>query len=75
MLFRSIIDLASEDFEAFVKLLDPNGAIVAMNEEACMPRPARIVFTAPRTVNYRIAATSAAPFATGAFTLTVCCEE
>ena len=72
---RYVIDLASIDFEPFVKLLDPDGMIVAFNDEASMPRPARIVFTASRDGNYRIVATSATPFATGAFTLTVCEEE
>jgi len=72
---RYIIDLASNEFEAFVKLLDPDGMIVAFNDEASRGGQARIVFTAPRDGNYRMIVTSATPFATGAFTLTVCEEE
>ncbi len=71
---RYVIDLASNEFVAFVKLLNPDGAIVAFDDEGCMPRPARIVFTASRTGTYRLIAASATPFATGAFTLTVCEE-
>jgi hypothetical protein len=71
---RYIIDLASEDFEAFVQLLDEEDTMVAFNDGGCHPRPARIVYTAPRTGAFRVVATSAAPFATGAYTLTVCEE-
>jgi hypothetical protein len=69
---RYIIDMQSTQFEPLVKLLNAEGTIVAFDDEGCMPRAARIVFTAPRTGGYRLVATSASSFATGSFTLTVC---
>jgi hypothetical protein len=71
---RYIMDLESNHFETFVKLLNPGGAIVAFDDEGCSNRPARIVFEAARTGTYRLVATSGTPAALGAFTLTVCEE-
>lgn len=69
---RYILDMESSSFTAFLQLLNPEGAIVAFDDEGSMPRPARIVYTAPRTGTYRLVATSATPFCTGGFKVTVC---
>jgi hypothetical protein len=69
---RYIIDVESNHFNAFLKLQDGGGAIVAFDDEGCGERPARVVYTPLQTGNFRLVATSVSPFATGAFTLTVC---
>ena len=71
---RYIIEMESDAFDAFVKLLNPDGAIIAFNDECGTQNNSRLVFEAVRTENYRIVATSFGPNATGAFTLTVCEE-
>jgi hypothetical protein len=69
---RYIIDLESNQFEPFVKLLNADGAIVAFDDEGSSNRPARVVFVAPRTETYRLVATTGTPRALGTFTLSVC---
>jgi hypothetical protein len=71
---RYIIDMESGNFDPYVKLLNSDGAIVAFNDEGYIAGMARIVFTAPRTETYLLVTTSRAPFATGAFALTVCVD-
>lgn len=68
---RYIIDLESTEFEPFLKLMDPDGMIVAFNDECINGRPARVVFTAPQTGNYRLVATTIVPYATGSFRMMV----
>lgn len=69
---RYIIDLASDDFDAFVKLRDADSVIVSFNDECGTMRNARIVFEPTVTATYRVVATSYADRATGAFRLSVC---
>jgi hypothetical protein len=72
---RYIIDLKSDDFDPFVKLLGPQGAIVAFEDEGYTQRGARVVYMPTRTGTYRIVATSLTPRSTGAFTLSVSAEK
>jgi len=71
---RYYIDLESSEFGTCVKLLNPDGMIVAFDEGG-MVRDTRITFEARATGNYRIVATSSEERALGAFTLTVREEE
>jgi len=68
---RYVIDLASGEFEAYVKLMTTENVIVAFEDESTPIRGARIVFTAPRTETYRIVATTLMPHSTGMFRLSV----
>jgi hypothetical protein len=67
-----VIDLDSARFEPFARLLNANGAIIAFADERETGRPMRLVFTAPRTAEYRLVAAANTPGANGPFTLTVC---
>ncbi len=72
---RYIIELDSKRFTSCVKLLNPDGMIVAFDDEGSTTRPARITYEAPRTGVYRLVAASTTPYSVGAFTLTVTGDE
>jgi hypothetical protein len=69
---RYIIDLESKEYANCVKLLNPDGMIVAFQDEGTPSRGARIIYEAPRTGTYRVLTASTTPNAIGPFTLTVC---
>jgi hypothetical protein len=69
---RYIIDLESGEFATCLRLLAPEGMIVAFDDEGSPMRGARVMYEAPRTGIYRLVVASADPYAVGAFTLTVC---
>lgn len=69
---RYIIDMDSSHFDAFVKLTNLDGAIVAFEDECGAMRNARVVFIPTVTAPYRIIATGYAERATGPFRLVVC---
>jgi hypothetical protein len=71
---RYLIDLQSDQFDTFLKLLNSDGAIVAFADECGTMRNTRVIFTPTRTETYRIVATSYEPAVIGAFQLTVCEE-
>jgi hypothetical protein len=71
---RYIIDLQSDEFDTFLKVLNPKGAIVAFADECGPMRNTRVVFTPTRTETYQIVATSYNPAVIGAFRLVVCEE-
>jgi hypothetical protein len=71
---RYIIDLQSDEFDTFLKVLNPEGAIVAFADECGAMRNTRVIFTPTRTETYRIVATSSEPAIIGAFQLMVCEE-
>jgi len=71
---RYIIDMDSADFDAYVKLRNSDGTVVAFEDECGALRNARIVFEPSVSGTYRVIATSFAERATGAFRLTVCEE-
>lgn len=71
---RYIIDLRSDEFNTFLKLLNPQGAIVAFADECGTMGSTRVIFTPTRTETYRIVATSYDPAVVGAFHLMVCEE-
>lgn len=68
---RYVIELASREFATCLKLLSPDGMIVAFDDEGTTSRPAQIIYTAPRTGVYRLVAASTMPHSVGAFRLTV----
>jgi hypothetical protein len=72
---RYIIELASKDFTTGLKLLNSDGAIVAFDEDGTTTTPARIVYTAPKTGQYRLVAASTTRFSVGPFNLTVYEDE
>jgi len=68
------IDLRSEDFDAFLRLEDPSGKQIADDDDSgggVKGHDARIVFTAAKTGNYTICATSFNAGAKGKYTLNV----
>jgi hypothetical protein len=69
---RYIIDMDSAHFDAFVKLQNADGAIVAFEDECGAMRTARMVFEPTQTATYRVVATSYIDRATGPFRLIVC---
>lgn len=69
---RYIIDMASDEFDAFTKLLNSDGAIVSFANECDRMRNTRMIYTPAETGVYRIVATSFEERATGAFRLIVC---
>lgn len=71
---RYVIDLHSGTFDTFLKLLNPQGAIVAFADEGGTMGNRRVVFTPLRTEVYRIVATSYEPAAVGPFDLVVCAD-
>ncbi len=68
---RYIIDLTSNAFSPYLKLLDMDGMIIAFQDESMGPRGTRIVYTPTRTASYRIVATTFDPRRVGAFMLSV----
>jgi len=71
---RYILDMASDEFAPFVKVLNAEGMIVAFEDECGAMRNTRVVFEPIVTGTYRIVATSYEPRATGTFRLVVCAE-
>jgi len=71
---RYVMDLRSDEFDTFLKVLDPQGVIVAFADEGDATRTRRVVFTPTRTATYHIVATSSDPATIGAFLLMVCEE-
>jgi serine protease Do len=68
------IDLRSDDFDAFLRLEDSTGKQVAEDDDSgggSKGQDARIIFTAPKTANYTICATSFNSDAKGKYTLNV----
>jgi Ca2+-binding EF-hand superfamily protein len=65
------IDHKSQAFDAFLYLEDPDGAVVAQDDDSGEGNNARITWRAISTGTYRIIATSAGGFRGGAFSLTV----
>lgn len=68
---RYVIDMVSNEFDAFVRVLNREGAIVAFTNECDRMHNTRVVFTPTETGVYRIGATSNAEHATGGFRLMV----
>jgi hypothetical protein len=70
---RYIIDLISDDFDAYLRLLDASGAQLAFNDdiEQVKNQNSRIDFRAQQTGNYRIIVTTFNAGAVGQFTLRV----
>jgi predicted Zn finger-like uncharacterized protein len=65
------IDLRSDQFDSYLRLENPQNQQLAEDDDSGGFPHARIIFTAPRTDNYRIIVTSFAPGAGGVFNLTV----
>jgi thiol-disulfide isomerase/thioredoxin len=65
------IDLKSKDFDAFLRLEDPKGKMVAYDDDSGGGLDARIVYKAKEGGEYKIIATSFKPDGTGKYTLTV----
>ena len=66
------IDLASKDFDTFLRLEDPAGKEVAFNDDIDLANKildSRIIYVAPKTGEYRIIVTTYDPGKTGLFTL------
>jgi hypothetical protein len=72
---RYIIHLESKEYATCLKLLNPEGMIVAFHDEGMPSNGAHIIYEAPRTGTYRLVASSMTTHAVGAFTLTVCRGE
>jgi hypothetical protein len=68
---RVTIDLASNEFDAYLRLEDSKGKQLAEDDDSGGDLNARIVFRAPRDDTYRIIATTCNPGESGRFTLTV----
>jgi hypothetical protein len=68
---KYIIDMRSVHFDTFLRLSNPGGMVVAVNDDGGPMLNSKIVFTAPTTGMYRITATSFAPNATGSYSLRV----
>lgn len=65
------IDMATRAFDAYLRLEDAKNNQLAEDDDGGDNLDARIVFTAPRTEEYRIIATTFAAGATGKYKLTV----
>jgi thiol-disulfide isomerase/thioredoxin len=65
------IDLQSQDFDAWLRLENPDGKNVAVDDDGGGGTDARIVFKAPKEGTYKIFASALEPDKTGAFTLRV----
>ena len=65
------IDLISDDFDAFLYLVDPNGKVVAVDDDGGDDLDSRIVFRPLQPGPYRIEATSLNGRETGNFSLNV----
>jgi tetratricopeptide (TPR) repeat protein len=68
-----VIELQSAAFDAFLKLEDPQGKLLAENDDIVpgVNRNSRLVFTAPRDGSYRIVATSFEQAGQGAYALII----
>jgi tetratricopeptide (TPR) repeat protein len=67
-----VIELASQQFNASLRLHDDQGKVVAENDDISKGNPkARIVFMAPRGGTYRIVATCSRQRGVGGYTLTI----
>jgi hypothetical protein len=64
------IDLVSNDFDSFLRVLDKNGKELASDDDSGGGLNARLTFTPPAAGTYRIVATSLGA-GTGAFTLSI----
>lgn len=64
-----VIDLLSQDFNAFLLLADPDGNWVASDDDSGNGTHARITFTLPRDGTYGIWVTTSAASETGAYAL------
>jgi serine protease Do len=68
------IDLRSDEFDAYLRLEDPKGKTIAVDDDSgggSKGQDARIIFKADKTATYTIAATSFNSGAKGKYTLTV----
>jgi CHAT domain-containing protein/tetratricopeptide (TPR) repeat protein len=65
------IDLASKDFDAYLRLEDAKGKQLAEDDDGGGEQNARIVYRPERSDAYRVIATSFDPGTTGKFVLTV----
>jgi serine protease Do len=67
-----VIDLESAQFDAYLRLEDPKGKVLAENDDISPDNQnSRIVFTAPADGTYRLVATSFQQRGTGSYTLTI----
>ena len=64
-----VLDLMSGEFDAYLKLYDPDGRILAEDDDGGGDLNARLVFTLPRDGVYRALATSYQRQGIGAYTL------
>jgi hypothetical protein len=71
---RYIIDLESNEFAPFVKLLNAEGSMVAFADECGPMHNARVIFEPTVTGTYRLVTTTWGPHETGTFRLYVCEE-
>jgi hypothetical protein len=65
------IDLESRDFDAYLRVEDPDGMSLAENDDGGDGLNSRILFTPTRPGNYRIIATTLGPGESGFFKLTI----
>jgi serine protease Do len=67
-----LIDLHSTAFDAYLKLLDANGKVLAEHDDIAPDnQDARLIFTPKEDGTFRIVATSFQQRGTGAYTLTI----
>jgi hypothetical protein len=67
-----VIDLASKQFDTFLRLEDEKGKVLSENDDISKDnQDSRVFFNPPATGSYRIVATSFEQRGTGAFTLTI----
>jgi hypothetical protein len=64
-----LIDLKSSEFDAFLRVEDADGKVLAEDDDSGGSQNARLLFRAPASGTYRIVATSFEPDQTGKFTL------
>lgn len=64
------IELVSDDFDAYLLVLDEDGVVVDMDDDSGMGLDARVVFTAPKRATYSIVAGSTGARVYGKFRLT-----
>jgi hypothetical protein len=65
------IDMKSKDFDSYLRLENPQGENVAMDDDGGGFPDARIIYRAPKTGDYTIICTTFGAGSTGKFTLTV----
>jgi hypothetical protein len=71
---RYIIDMESDAFDGFVKVMNDAGTVMTFADECGPLRNTRVVFEPTASTTYRIVATATADRATGPFRLIVCEE-